>query len=67
MRHTNPRALARAIESQSRRAIAKASRGLIAQRKITREDWDTSSEWLENVRGAIRVAEEALGVRHRAR
>lgn len=64
---TSPRArhLARAAESENRQRIVKASRGLFKPRARSheREPWDTSSEFLDAVRGAINVAEEALGVR----
>jgi hypothetical protein len=62
---TSPRSrrLARAVEGGSRRRIEREAPEVFRSKAVSREPWDTSSEWLDSIRGAIRVAEEALSSR----
>ena len=54
------RALERAVARGNKRQIERLAPGIFRSPGLDREAWDTSSEWLDSVRGAIRDAEEAL-------
>lgn len=54
------RTLARACERGNKRQIERLAPGVFQSLGQDREAWDTSSEWLDSIRGAIHDAEAAL-------